>query len=544
MEMMAQQQGQQGAPQQNPTLAKSSNRMEELLNKARTMTGQETINPSIDQIDNEQYQEMFNALPDDAKQQIMELPVDQQQMAIYVAYQKLMQQEQMAAQGEEQMMEGEVEMEGAGMSPEDVAAMAEQQALEMMYGGKLPKAQKGRNQEYMNAYTDAAKALGVPDQEIERQIKGQKFADKMAYDEMINTIPSMFNPKGLSEKDLTNESTQEIIRNSVLKAAAERNAQEQMLKQMHNDINKGRLLDYEQERRIPMYNLNKGFEDTRFKNVHDVYDTYNKLKKEQQYDEDRKRILDKASKNAYEQRLYNLTKGLKQFGGQTTTPKPTVNTQPVVDQYADYVSKLREPGLQKIRQESGNPNLTYQDLGLPVSQFKNPTTGEMNVEYMYGDKKYKTIVPKLPSRDEFTKLGMSKPMASKAQGGYPDSTINRPGYTNEYFGDQYRGKSYEYQNGGNPYQASAHMPRGMMSDRFNPLMGNHVDPYSYAGAEGDASGQNGRETFDSRPKFVQNELAKSKQGGMIGKTIQYKKGGQVKSGKIIGISKTGKYIVK
>jgi hypothetical protein len=276
MEMMAQQQGQQGAPQQNPTLAKSSNRMEDLLNKAKAMTGQETINPSIDQIDNEQYQEMFNALPDDAKQQIMELPVDQQQMAIYVAYQKLMQQEQMAAQGEEQMMEGEVEMEGAGMSPEDVAAMAEQQALEMMYGGKLPKAQNSMNLDYINAYTDAAKALGVSDQEIERQIKGRQFAfepqgqlrsdnmlgnqgtnkvsrlaDKMAYDEMIDAIPTMFNPKGLSEKDLTNESTQEIIRNSVLKAAAERNAQEQMLKQMHNDINKGRLLDYEQERRIP-----------------------------------------------------------------------------------------------------------------------------------------------------------------------------------------------------------------------------------------------------------------------------------------------------
>jgi hypothetical protein len=515
MEMMAQQQGQQGAPQQNPTLAKSSNRMEDLLNKAKAMTNQQQLTPSVDQMD-DQVKEMFNALPDEVKEQIVELPSDQQEIAIINAYQQIMAEEQMAAQGEQQMMEGEVEMEESGMSPEDVASMAEQQVLEMMFGGKLPKAQNSMNLDYINAYTDAAKALGVPDQEIERQIKGRKFADKMAYDEMINTIPSMFNPKGLSEKDLTNESTQEIIRNSVLKAAAERNAQEQMLKQMHNDINKGRLLDYEQERRIPMYNLNKGFEDTRFKN---------------EYNKDRQSALDKVSKeniDAYEQRLNNLIKQSKQLGGQTTTPKPAVNTKPVIDPYAQYVQQQKEMYKKQYNEDFNPMNF-------------NSTPGTDSTIYKQGNKQFSLL-----TRSGFEKQqSMKTPtVATKAQGGYPDSTINRPGYTNEYFGDQYRGKSYEYQNGGNPYQASAHMPRGMMSDRFNPLMGNHVDPYSYAGAEGDASGQNGRETFDSRPKFVQNELAKSKQGGMIGKTIQYKKGGQVKTGKIIGISKTGKYIVK
>jgi hypothetical protein len=515
MEMMAQQQGQQGAPQQNPTLAKSSNRMEDLLNKAKAMTNQQQLTPSVDQMD-DQVKEMFNALPDEVKKQIVELPSDQQEIAIINAYQQIMAEEQMAAQGEQQMMEGEVEMEESGMSPEDVASMAEQQALEMMYGGQLAKAQKGRNQEYMDAYSAAARALGLTDEELAQQIKEQQFAfkpkgklksdsviaDQIAADELIKSIPGLFNNEPQTKsKGIENILNEMEFKYGKLNREGLRDRIDKMLEQEYNNIIESGQMEL--------------LDDNRRRDA----------------------IIEKEIEKAMMlEKEMSKQKGY-QDGGQTIKPK-------VVDPYIDYVSKLREPGLQRIRQESGNPNLTYQDLGLPVSQFKNPTTGEMNVEYMYGDKKYKTTVPKLASRDEFTKLGMSKSMASKAKGGYPDSTINRPGFTNEYYGDQYKAKSYNYQDGQSPKDANAHMPRGMMSDRFNPLMGNNVDPYSAFGEQGDSRGQNGRETFDSRPKFVEKELAKSKQGGMIGKTIQYKKGGQVKSGKIIGISKTGKYIVK
>jgi hypothetical protein len=168
----------------------------------------------------------------------------------------------------------------------------------------------------------------------------------------------------------------------------------------------------------------------------------------------------------------------------------------------------------------------------------------MNVEYMYGDKKYKTTVPKLQSRDEFTKLGMSKPMASKAQGGYLDYNTKLPSFELGDSGDKFKGKSNieypDYSQSQN--SASANIPRVVNQGR-NKYTGNNVE-LGYYDQMSSTTGTNGRETFDSRPKFVENELAKSKQGGMIGKTIQYKKGGQVKSGKIIGISKTGKYIVK
>ena len=470
---------QQAQPQEQPN--KSSERMAMLLDKARMATGQGPMNPSVDQM-GDQVKEMFDALPDDVKQQIMDLPADQQEIAIINTYNQLVAQEQMAAQGQQQMMEGEAEMENAGMSPEDVAATAEEQVLEMMYGGQLAKAQKGRNQNEMSQ-EDVDRMIAEVNAIIEKSNKkdfafkpqgklksDSDIADQIKIDELIKSIPDLFDNRPQGKID-----------NEVIDALMKKYNQMEML-----NSNAGRDAIIEQE-------------------------------------------IKKAIQKASEPRGY-------QTGGNMTKPKPS-------DPYIDYVSKLREPGLQKIRQEAGNPNLTYQDLGLPVSQFKNPTTGEMNVEYMYGDKKYKTTVPKIPSRDEFNKLGTTTPMASKAKGGYPDSTTNRAGFTNEYYGDQYRGKSYNYQDGQSPKDANAHMPRGMMSDRFNPLMGNNVDPYSAFGEQGDSRGNNGVTTFDNRRKF-ESELAKSKQGGMIGKTIKYKKGGQLKTGKVIGISKTGKYIVK
>jgi hypothetical protein len=480
MEMMAQQQGQQGAPQQNPTLAKSSNRMEDLLNKAKAMTNQQQLTPSVDQMD-DQVKEMFNALPDEVKEQIVELPSDQQEIAIINAYQQIMAEEQMAAQGEQQMMEGEVEMEESGMSPEDVASMAEQQALEMMYGGQLAKAQKGRNQEYMDAYSDAARALGLTDEELAQQIKEQQFAfkpqgklksdsviaNKLAIDQFIKEIPDYFQGND-------NSQLQTIIQNEV--------ERQERINQMHDDINKA-------------------------KRINDLYDNIDKAKR---------------FSDIMDTRLFK-----KQTGGQNQMAKPVSNIQPVVDPYAQYVTKQKEE-YKKQYNEDFNP-LSF-----------NSTPGTDSTIFKQGNKQFNLL-----TRDGFEKQqAMKTPtVATKADGGYPDSTINRSGFTNEYYGDQYKAKSYNYQDGQSPKAANAHMPRGMMSDRFNPLMGNNVDPYSAFGEQGDSRGSNGAETYDNRRKF-ESELAKSKQGGMIGKTIQYKKGGQVKSGKIIGISKTGKYIVK
>ena len=508
--MQMQQQAQQ---QEQPN--KSSERMAMLLDQARMATGQGPMNPSVDQM-GDQVKDMFDALPDDVKQQIMDLPADQQEIAIINTYNQLVAQEQaMAAQGQQQMMEGEAEMEEAGMSPEDVAATAEEQVLEMMFGGKLAKAQKGKSQDYMNAYSAAAKALGLTDEELAQQIKEQEFAfkpkgrlksdsviaDQIAADELIKSIPGLFNDEPQAKsKGIENILNEMEFKYGKLNREGLRDRIDKMLEQEYNNIIESGQMELLNDNRRRDAIIEKEIEKAM--------------------------MLDKEM---------SKQKGY-QVGGNMTKPKPT-------DPYIDYVSKLREPGLQRIRQESGNPNLTYQDLGLPVSQFKNPTTGEMNVEYMYGDKKYKTVVPKLPSRDEFSKLGMSKPMASKAKGGYPDSTTNRAGFTNEYYGDQYRGKSYNYQDGQSPKDANAHMPRGMMSDRFNPLMGNNVDPYSAFGEQGDSRGNNGVTTYDNRRKF-ESELAKSMNGGMIGKTIKYKKGGQLKTGKVVGISKTGKYIVK
>jgi hypothetical protein len=373
-------------------------------------------------------------------------------------------------------------MEESGMSPEDVASMAEQQALEMMYGGQLAKAQKGRNQEYMDAYSDAARALGLTDEELAQQIKEQQFAfkpqgklksdsviaNKLAIDQFIKEIPDYFQGND-------NSQLQTIIQNEV--------ERQERINQMHDDINKA-------------------------KRINDLYDNIDKAKR---------------FSDIMDTRLFK-----KQTGGQNQMAKPVSNIQPVVDPYAQYVTKQKEE-YKKQYNEDFNP-LSF-----------NSTPGTDSTIFKQGNKQFNLL-----TRAGFEKQqAMKTPtVATKADGGYPDSTINRSGFTNEYYGDQYKAKSYNYQDGQSPKAANAHMPRGMMSDRFNPLMGNNVDPYSAFGEQGDSRGQNGRETFDSRPKFVEKELAKSKQGGMIGKTIQYKKGGQVKSGKIIGISKTGKYIVK
>ena len=508
---------QQAQPQEQPN--KSSERMAMLLDKARMATGQGPMNPSVDQM-GDQVKDMFDALPDDVKQQIMDLPADQQEIAIINTYNQLVAQQQaMAAQGQEQMMEGEAEMEEAGMSPEDVAATAEEQVLEMMFGGNLAKAQKGKNQ-YMDAYANAAKALGLSDEEIMQQIKEQEFAfkpkgklksdsviaDQIAADELIKSIPGLFNnepqPKSRGIENIINDAERKYGK---INREELRDRIDKMLEQEYNNIIESGQMELLNDNRRRDAIIEKEIEKAM--------------------------MLDKEM---------SKQKGY-QMGGKPTMTKTISTTDP----YSEYVNKLREPGLQKLRQESGNPHLTYTDLGLPVSQFKNPQTGEMNIEYLYGNKKYKTTVPKLPTRDEFTKQQSSamKPMSYKADGGYPDSTTNRSGFTNEYYGDQYRGKSYDYRDGQSPKDANAHMPRGMMSDRFNPLMGNNVDPYSAFGEQGDSRGNNGVTTFDNRRKF-ETELAKSKQGGMIGKTIKYKKGGQVKTGKVIGISKTGKYIVK
>jgi hypothetical protein len=378
-----------------------------------------------------------------------------------------------------------------------------------MYGGQLPKAQNSMNLDYINAYTDAAKALGLSNQEIAQQIKNQKFAfnpqgqltsdnmlgnqgtnkvsrlaDKMAYDEMINSMPGLFNPKGLTEEELTIEA----IQDAVLKENAERIAQEEMLRQM--ELSQGMPAETREQRiKRAIQNSVQGYKVPEMHGGRSRYELGGQLPKHQS-----KGYIDNTK----------------------------VNTKPVIDPYAQYIQQQTE-AYKKQYNEDFNP-MNF-----------NSTPGTDSTIYKQGNKQFNLL-----TRTGFEKQqSMKTPtVATKADGGYPDSTTNRSGFTNEYYGDQYRGKSYDYRDGQSPKAANAHMPRGMMSDRFNPLMGNNVDPYSAFGEQGDSRGQNGKEAPYNKYK------PQMEKGGMIGKTIQYKKVGQVKTGKIIGISKTGKYIVK
>ena len=133
---------------------------------------------------------------------------------------------------------------------------------------------------------------------------------------------------------------------------------------------------------------------------------------------------------------------------------------------------------------------------------------------------------------------MTTPMTSKAKGGYPDYNQKLPSFELGDSGDRYKGKSnlkYPDYDPHNPNSISANLPRVVNQGR-NKYTGTNVETGYYDSTS--TTGQNGKEAPYNKykPQF--------EKGGMIGKTIKYRKGGEVKTGKIIGISKTGKYIVK
>lgn len=124
------------------------------------------------------------------------------------------------------------------------------------------------------------------------------------------------------------------------------------------------------------------------------------------------------------------------------------------------------------------------------------------------------------------------------------------GYTNEYFGDKYKGKNYDYQQSQDPKAASAHMPRPVLEDKYNPVTKTHMkqmaafqDNYQTGGAINNemvkmvqqlmAQGYSQEQAIQvATNKLSQGNQGQMKSGGMVGRTVTFKMGGQIISGKV------------
>ena len=171
--------------------------------------------------------------------------------------------------------------------------------------------------------------------------------------------------------------------------------------------------------------------------------------------------------------------------------------------------------------------------------------------------------PMGPGMEEQGGEQMDPAMMEQAMMAEQQALMQLGGYTNEYFGDQFRDKNkVDYTPSQDPRAANAHLPRPVqLEGHFNPQTKTHMkqmgafqDNYQTGGAIDSRmvemvqqlvqQGYSPEQAIQVAQQKLAQEAPEKKMGGMIGKTVKFKAGGQWVSGKIKSYNdKTGEFRV-
>lgn len=137
-----------------------------------------------------------------------------------------------------------------------------------------------------------------------------------------------------------------------------------------------------------------------------------------------------------------------------------------------------------------------------------------------------------------------------------DYSVNRPGYTDEYFGDKYRqhGGDLQMRDEAAMRQRLAHQPRNPYVEKFNPATGTHTKPhaafqdhYQVGGAMSSDMTKLYRQYMDmgysnaAAIEMARQKMGQMQHGGKLkpGMSVKFKSGGKMVNGKVKKINPNG-----
>ena len=553
----------------------SFNKMAQLLQGAKEFatTTAQNLSPVLEDI-SDSAQEYFSLLPEEVQDELLKSfnNPDELEIAIMNAYDQFVSDQQKMMemqQGQQQMMEGEAQMEQSGMSPEDVAAMAEQQVLEMMYGGDLPKHQtKGYIDNFEPLMYNVSESFKPEIQPQREKSFGNLLGEKIREDR-LNKMTS--DQKRRMEEIMLknqNKAIKNEFNNSMNKVSEE--FKNLLTKELGGQLPKaqvGKNQQYMDAYAAAAKALNPNLTNEQI--MQQINEQNFAFKPQGKLTSDNV-IADQMAADELIQSipgLFNDTPDLSEKQKMMQLIEDEVLRQERIKEMEESQGMSREQRLKRKISDSvfknaipkgqggmSENNMLKETKDLSPEEknalMTNSWTKSFAVLDDKGNKigtKYtmsdgKSFTHKKPQTQQTTQPAkepmMTTPMTSKAKGGYPDYNQKLPSFELGDSGDRYKGKSnlkYPDYDPHNPNSISANLPRVVNQGR-NKYTGTNVETGYYDSTS--TTGQNGKEAPYNKykPQF--------EKGGMIGKTIKYRKGGEVKTGKIIGISKTGKYIVK
>jgi hypothetical protein len=207
------------------------------------------------------------------------------------------------------------------------------------------------------------------------------------------------------------------------------------------------------------------------------------------------------------------------------------------------------------------PEMQEQILQLPPDQVE---IAIMNaIEQMQGGQQPQQGMPPMEGQMDPAMMEQQQAAEEQAMMAEQQALMQLGGYTNEYFGDQFRDKNkVAYTPSQDPRAANAHLPRPVqLEGHFNPQTKTHMkqmgafqDNYQTGGAIDSRmvemvqqlvqQGYSPEQAIQVAQQKLAQEAPEKKMGGMIGKTVKFKAGGQWVSGKIKSYNdKTGEFRV-